>query len=164
MSGVRWPLPEVPPALPAAGDPGAFGAVRRHDVHTGVDLHCPEGSLVVAIEPGVVAAVLAFTGSGAGSPWWNDTDAVLVEGSSGVVVYGEVRAAADVRVGTRVSAGDPLGRVVRVLRHDKGRPMSMLHVELYAAGVRDPVWWRLGEPMPAGLCDPTPLLAQSSSS
>ncbi len=51
--------------------------------------------------------------------------------------------------------GDTIGEVVRVLRQDRGLPTTMLHLELYAPGVREPVWWRLNEPRPAGLLDPT---------
>ncbi len=87
----RWPLPGVSIAvIPREGEPGAFGAVRRHDVHTGVDLHCGAGQSVLAVERGVVVAVEEFTGPAAGSPWWLPTRAVLVEGASGVVLYGEV--------------------------------------------------------------------------
>lgn len=152
---MRWPLVGIPPSLPSGE--GAFGAVRRHDVHTGVDLYCPDGTPVVAIEDGLVVAVLPFTGPAAGSPWWASTEAVLVEGDSGVWVYGEVAPA--VLPGTDVRAGDGIGRVVRVLRHDKGLPTSMLHVERYAPGTRDVVWWRHGEPIPDGLRDPTPGLS-----
>lgn len=153
-----WPLRGMAPALPDG--PGAFGAVRRHDVHTGVDLYCPEGTEVIAVEAGVVVAVLPFTGPRADSPWWEDTDAVLVEGASGVVLYGELGPA--VAVGDRCRAGDLLGHVVRVLRRDKGRPVAMLHLELYAPGAREPVWWLLGDDRPGPLRDPTPLLREIS--
>ncbi|MFO0629583.1 MAG: peptidoglycan DD-metalloendopeptidase family protein [Polyangiales bacterium] len=151
-----WPLPGVSVAvLPAAGAPGAFGAVRRHDVHTGVDLHCGEGQAVHAVEDGVVVGVEDFTGPAAGSSWWLPTKAVLVEGASGVVLYGEVVPEAAMVPGALVAQGDRVGRVTRVLRHDKGAPTTMLHLELYAAGARSSVWWRHGEPQPAALRDPT---------
>lgn len=152
----KWPLPNVKPAVPEAPAPGAFGAVRKHDVHTGVDLYCDELELVTAVEPGLVYFVKHFTGARAGSPWWYPTMCVGVEGPSGVVVYGEVKP--DVRPGDTVRAGDPIGTVQRVLKHDKGLPMSMLHLELYAHGTLDTVWWRLGEPQPKALLDPTPYL------
>jgi len=116
--------------------------------------------LVVAVEDGVVVAIdLCFTG-GAESPWWNQTAAVLVEGASGVVLYGEVEAA--VKVGDHLLAGDPVGVVRQVLRERPGKsypnPASMLHLELYATGTRAAVWWRPGEAQPAALRDPTDLL------
>jgi murein DD-endopeptidase MepM/ murein hydrolase activator NlpD len=144
---IGWDLPK--------GE-AAFWAVRKHDVHTGIDLHCPEGTMVVALQAGRVVAVLPFTGPEADSPWWNPTQAVLVEDGEGVWLYGEVSPL--VAVGAELSAGDPVGTVVRVLRHDKGRPTSMLHLERYRPGTREPVWWRLGEPQPEPLLDPTPLL------
>jgi murein DD-endopeptidase MepM/ murein hydrolase activator NlpD len=121
-----------------------------------VDLHCAEGTPVYAIEPGVVVAVEDFTGPKAGFPWWLDTQAVLVEGASGVLLYGELRAA--VEVGAVVEAGARVGEVARVLRHDKGRPTSMLHFERYVTGTRASVVWALGEVQPACLLDPTELL------
>jgi hypothetical protein len=83
-----WPLPNVPKLLPDT--PGRFGAVRKHDVHTGVDLYCAVSTKVVAVEAGEVVVIEPFTGPDAASPWWLSTEAVLVEGASGVVVYGEV--------------------------------------------------------------------------
>ncbi len=154
----RWPLEGRASLAPS--EQGAFGAVRRHDVHTGVDLYAREGAVVRAVEDGVVVAVERFTGPEAGSPWWRDTDAVLVEGASGVVLYGEV--APQVTLGARLVAGDVVGRVVTVLRRDKGLPTAMLHLELYAHGTRASVWWRHGEARPAALRDPTPLLEAAS--
>ena len=154
----HWPLPDRYPLLPDGQ--GAFGSARTHDVHTGVDLYAPDGHPVVAVEEGTVVAIdPCFTG-GAESPWWNQTAAVLVEGRSGVVLYGEVEAA--VQVGDAVQAGSTVGVVRQVLRERPGKsypnPTSMLHLELYAAGARAAVWWRPGEEQPAGLLDPTALL------
>lgn len=49
-----WPLWEGPAALPDG--PGRFGAVRKHDVHTGIDLYTYPGMPVLAVEDGVVVA------------------------------------------------------------------------------------------------------------
>jgi murein DD-endopeptidase MepM/ murein hydrolase activator NlpD len=149
-----WPLRGATPAAPVTG-PGKFGAVRKHDVHTGVDLYCAEGQPVQAVEAGTVVAILDFTGPKADSRWWRDTRAVMVEGAGHVVLYGEIREAPELAVGTVVQPGDTIGEVVRVLRQDRGLPTTMLHLELYAPGVREPVWWRLDEQQPAGLFDPT---------
>lgn len=158
--GWRWPLPGVSrAALPAAQSPGSFGARRRHDVHTGVDLPCDEGQPVCAVEAGAVVSIEEFTGPDAGSPWWLPTRAVLVEGASGVVLYGELTPREGLAVGVRVERGELVGRVTRVLRHDKGRPTTMLHLERYARGARASVWWRLDEPQPEALLDPSELLA-----
>jgi hypothetical protein len=123
----------------------------------------------------------ALTDDGQPSSWWNDTRAVLVEGSSGVIVYGELGPdSLRVKTGDSVSAGTALGRVdVAVLRSFKGRPMVMLHLELMAHGSRDTVWWTLRPQQyqrvkaeqeqdpectrPAGLMDPTPRLMEAAS-
>lgn len=156
MNGWASPVAAVMPDAP-----GRFGAVRKHDVHTGVDLYVDPGTPVHAVEDGVVVAVEHFTGPAAGSPWWNDTQALLVEGESGVVVYGEIEVRSALRVGSRVCRGAELGEVVTVLREDKGRPRTMLHFELMRHGSRETVWWRLGEPMPSCLMDPTDALEQA---
>lgn len=137
--------------------PGAFGFVRANHVHEGVDLYCPEGTPVHAVEDGIVVAIIPFTGPSAEppSPWWHDTIAVLVEGGSGVVVYGEIGIGTGVEVGTRLKAGEPFAHVVRVLRQDKGRPTTMLHLELHVPGTRDAFEWTQDGGRPASLLDPT---------
>lgn len=142
--------------LPLAPHPGAFGVRRKHHTHEGVDLYCPTGTLVTAVEPGMVVAVIAFTGPCATppSPWWQPTWAVLIEGASGVVVYGEIQP--QVRVGQEVRSGVPIGTVMRVLIKDKGYPLSMLHLELHVSGTRDAYDWV--DERPPSLLDPTPFL------
>jgi murein DD-endopeptidase MepM/ murein hydrolase activator NlpD len=156
----HWPLQQKP-LFP--DDPGLFGARRKNDIHTGIDLYTERGTQVVAVEAGVVVLVENFTGPNASdpSPWWNDTQAVLVEGASGVVTYGEV--AALVKEGQTVEAGEVVGVVAEsILRRFKGRPMVMLHIELMTAGARNTLWWRLDEPQPATLRDITPKLTEAA--
>lgn len=155
----RWPLWCGPAELP--DEPGRFGAIRKHDVHTGVDLYTYPGMPVLAVEDGVVVGIEDFTGPKAGSPWWNDTQAVLVEGESGVVCYGELGVPKELKIGSQIRREDCVGCVKPVLLKDKGRPRTMLHFELYAHGVRETVWWHLGEPRPAGLLDPTERLERA---
>lgn len=142
--------------LPIGQHPGAFGVQRKHHVHEGVDLYCPTGTPVHAVEGGMVVAVKPFTGPQVGMPWWQDTKVVMVEGATGVVAYGEVES--HVVEGQRVQAGDMLGHVVQVLRENKGRPMSMLHLELHTHGARDCPEWPTPAERPATLLDPTPHL------
>jgi murein DD-endopeptidase MepM/ murein hydrolase activator NlpD len=144
--------------LPIAPHPGSFGFVRKNHTHEGVDLYARDGSTVYAVEPGLVVGVLPFTGEHADSPWWNDTFAVMVEGASGVVVYGEITPT--VEEGQTIRAGEPLGSVRQVLKKDKGRPMSMLHLELHTPGTRDVYEWTVGGDKPASLQDPTPYLIE----
>lgn len=143
-------------ALPLAPHPGAFGVVRKNHVHEGVDLYCPDGTPVFAVEDGTVVDIQPFTGPKAGSGWWHDTDAVFVEGVSGVVVYGEITPSCE--KGATVRAGGLIGHVKTVLREDKGRPMSMLHLELHSHGTRAAPEWPTEAEKPATLQDPTPFL------
>lgn len=167
----HWPLRDRAPLLPDA--PGQFGSVRYADVHTGVDLYCELGTEVVAVEDGEVVVVEWFTGKNVAAPdgkpadWWNDTKVVMVRGASGIVAYGEVTPR--VQVGDQVKAGQVIAVVdTAVLKPFKGRPMVMLHLELYERLVRDEsapswspshsAWWEKGEPQPGHLLDPTPHL------
>lgn len=154
-----WPLVSSSRNFP--DEPGRFGAIRQHDIHTGVDLYADIGTKVVAVERGVVVSIEQFTGPSAGSPWWLDTQAVLIEGPSGVVCYGEIAPAPDVCVGMLVSPRAFLGRVVPVLRKDKGRPRAMLHLELYRHGTRASLVWELNTPQPEELLDPTLALEEA---
>lgn len=143
--------------LPLPPHPGAFGVERAHHVHEGVDLYCAEGTPVQAVEAGMIVAIIPFTGAKAGSDWWHDTDAMLVEGASGVVLYGEILTAGR-QAGEAVRRGEVLGKVKQVLKTDKGRPMSMLHLELHDAGTREAYEWTAANGKPASLRDPTPFL------
>jgi len=124
-------------------------------VHTGVDLYTPVGTKVYAVEEGVIVGVELFTGKDAGSPWYNETEAILVSGKSGVVLYGEVEIQEDLEVGQKVLAGQLLGTVQAVLKEDKGNGCSMLHFELYRKGTKSSVWWHHGKEQPKNLLDPT---------
>lgn len=145
---MRLPLDNFLPPLPQ----GRFGALRKYDVHTGIDLYCALGEPVYAIESGVVVGTEQFTGMLVGSPWWNDTWAVSVCGKSGVIVYGEI--CPEVTLTASVKEGDRLGSVLTVLRKNKGLPMTMLHLELYSRLMPFPEWL-LGRLRPVGLLDPT---------
>lgn len=153
IEGFRGPVPE-PPHL------GAFGTTRKFHTHEGVDLYTPEGTPVRAVEPGLIVTVEPFTGPDAGSPWWYDTMCLMVEGASGVVNYGEITPA-QLQPGTIIQQGAIVGWVKQVLRKDKGRPMSMLHFELYDHGVKEPVEWKPQTSRPRRLLDPTPLLKKA---
>jgi hypothetical protein len=151
-----------PIPIPGAGHPGAFGHERRNHIHEGIDLYGREGDLVVALFGGIVVFNGPFTGPAAGSPWWLPTQAIAIEGPLGVMFHGEIDAF-DLPVGSFVAAGSPLGRLARVLRSDKGRPMHMLHLEFYQAGARQSIGiWPLGENRPDTLLDPTALVAHSA--
>lgn len=153
------PLDIMPPIPVGDKHPGAFGFIRSHDVHTGVDLYAAHGSPVRAMETGRVTKIEWFTGPSINMPWWIDTRAVAIEGATGVFNYGEIQEYPDLKVGDIVEQGQYFGYVVQVLRKYKGRPMSMLHVELYDHGYADD-WsiWNIFDPQPELLKDPTPYL------
>lgn len=145
--------------VPKPGDAGFFGAVRKHDIHTGIDLYTEDGACVYAIRSGTIVNIENFTGSNAGSDWWEDTKAILVEDSDGVILYGELEPASGLKVGDTVTENQLLGYVKRVLKVDKGKnPTSMLHLEYYTTGTRQSVWWKKDEPMPENLRNPIELL------
>lgn len=147
-------------ALPVFPHLGAFGAVRQHHMHEGVDFYCANGTEIRAVEEGVVVGVMPFTGVAAGCDWWHDTDAVLVEGATGVAVYGELTPA--VANGQAVKRGDLIGHIKQVLKEDKGRPMSMLHFELHKHGTRDVYEWTDKTGKPESLLDPTPYFQKAT--
>ena len=157
------PLNPMPPVPWGYWHPGAFGNVRTHDIHTGVDLYAPVGCPVHAMESGKVIKIDWFTGKEIGMPWWESTRAIYIEGYTGVFNYGEVQEREHLKVGDTVNKGDYIGHVIQVLKKYKGRPQSMLHVELYHHGHTDD-WgsWEIDKKKPEHLLDPTShLLAMS---
>ena len=130
-------MPKEATALPLAPHPGAYGVQRQNHVHEGIDLYCPAGTAVCAVESGEVVAVIPFTGVQAGSDWWENTDAVLIEGQSGVVVYGEI--APSCAVGQRVAAGQHIAG----MGSEGFSTGSHLHFEIHPSGngAVDPVPW-----------------------
>jgi len=138
---------------------GAFGIRRRHDIHKGIDLYAREGAEVTAVEDGKIVEICPFTGPKAGFYWWLDTYGVYVEGKSGIVVYGEIFVDEDLKIGDEITADSVIGRVARVLKTDRGRPVSMLHLELH---VHDSIhvgqWSKNTSIRPGAILDPTPHL------
>lgn len=168
---VKWhfPLPHNScPGIPIKNHPGAFGAIRKYDHHCGVDLYCPEGTPVLAVEDGEIIIVEDFTGSKAGCPWWLDTMAVKVASPSGTICYGEIIPDVTSITGSKVHKGQRLGTVTSVLRPGKERPdilghsRSMLHLQMYTRGTtyRDDNWTKEGR-LPDNIIDPTPMILDS---
>lgn len=147
--------------LPLHPHPGSFAYKRKNHIHEGVDLYCDEGTPVYAMEGGRVVAIIPFTGEQDGSPWWHDTEAVLIEGESGVILYGEIAPDTNLKVGMSLKQGALIGHVKQVLKKDKGRPMSMLHLEFHEKGTRHAEEWPVNGKKPNSLKDPTPLLLRS---
>lgn len=161
------------PRIPVNPHPGSFGAVRKYDRHAGVDLYIPKkwtGARVLAMEAGIVIGKVPFTGeqSSPPTPWWEETDAVLVLGETGLIVYGEITqdGMEDMPIpGEKVIAGQVIGKTKPVLKIDKGRPMEMLHIELldHSRESEAPVWpLSLSDHKALGIYDPTQLLIQAN--
>ena len=157
---MTFPLRNFKHQIPMPNDVGGFGFRRKYDVHTGIDLYCEFIDDVFAIESGEVIDVVKFTGEHCGLPWWNNTWAVVIKGSSGYILYGELVSLKS--VGNQVDEGDVIGRVIPVLKKDKGvvPSLNMLHVELYET-YSEPVTWDLDKEKPSGLMDPQSLLSAS---
>jgi hypothetical protein len=150
-------LPPGTTSLPLLPHPGAFGFQREHHVHEGVDLYCPPGTAVQAMEAGTVVAVFPFAGPHAGRPWGLNAWVVLVEGASGVIAYGDLKPA--VIPGVRLKARGFVGQVLQVLRDNRGgRPTSMLHLEMHTPGTLACPQWMDISTRPPSLIDPTPTL------
>lgn len=152
-----FPLKNHNLSVPILPEVGAFGVKRKFDIHTGIDLYCDDGSTVLAIEDGTVVGIIPFTGDIAGYPWWENTYAVLIQGKSGTFLYGEIYPPV-VKLGQSVKAGEEIASVKRVLKKDKGLPMSMLHLELYKTPPFEGYEWLLDQAQPDNLLDPTKIL------
>ncbi len=148
--------------IPVNPHPGAFGVIRKNHTHEGVDIYCPEGTIVQACEDGIFMGYHPFTGPQIGMPWWNDTWCAIVKHKEFVLVYGEiVPMSSHVNVGYPINAGNIMGVVVPVLIKNKGRPMSMLHLEMYdkecnPMDITHP--WELHGSRPKYLMNPTDYL------
>lgn len=162
---LKWNFPiENCVGIPIGDHPGAFGFIRKHGgPHTGVDLYSKYMMPVFAVESGRVVSIEPFTGEKDNSPWWENTDCVLIEGTSGVCCYGEIKPVC-LEVGEFVKKGSLVGHVTPVLKEGNERPdipghsRCMLHFELYKHGVKKAsTSWKQGiEEL--GMSDPTPLL------
>jgi phosphopantothenoylcysteine decarboxylase len=170
---LKWQFPirlnEVS-GIPVGSHLGAFGAVRKHDRHCGVDLYCEDGTDVFAVEDGFVVSIEDFTGKAAGCGWWLDTKAVKVEGPSGVVCYGEISPNSYLVVGDRVYKRSLIGRVTPVLPPNKlrtdieGHSCSMLHLQIYKHGTLHRAD-NIGptDELPEEMIDPTPYLLEAAN-
>lgn len=145
--------------IPGAGHPGSFGFRRKNHIHEGVDLYGQPDDPVRSIEYGFVLAIYPFTGEQVGMPWWHNTDAIAIVDENGIWVYGEIEVDEHLKFGDFVEPGQPLGKLKTVLKKDKGRPMTMLHIERWKLGTMPYTFlWELDQPQPEFLLDPTPLL------
>jgi murein DD-endopeptidase MepM/ murein hydrolase activator NlpD len=146
--------------LPEPGARGDFGYKRSFYYHMGIDLYCDLNQKIVAIEDGTIVNVEQFTGFDAipSSPWWLDTWSLLIEGESGVLGYCEIKIKNGLKKGMKVKAGDELGKVIPVLKNDKGNGTTMCHFEQYTHGTTEHTTWLATESQPENLVNPRKLL------
>lgn len=146
--------------IPINPHPGAFGYSRKGRQHTGIDLYTEDGAPVYACESGRVVCIEHFTGEWDNSPWWNNTDCILVRSDYNTICYGEI--VTDKKVGDIVEKGQLIARVKRVIKEGRERPEitghspSMLHLELYPRDIVRP-----SAGFESFLQDPTPFLLDS---
>lgn len=123
--------------IPVNPHPGSFGYERKGSRHTGIDLYTDLDSSVYAVEDGIIVGSEHFTGEWDNSPWWNNTDCILIKGASGVICYGEIEVVPHMYPGTLINKGELLGKVMRVIKEGRdhyeitGWRPTMLHLELY---------------------------------
>jgi phosphopantothenoylcysteine synthetase/decarboxylase len=122
--------------IPVNPHPGAFAFVRKNNhKHTGIDLYTHNNAQVFAIESGTVVNIEHFTGEWDNSPWWNNTDCLLIKSQSGTICYGEIKT--HLKIGQTVHKGQHIANVQQVIKdgHEHyeitGWQPSMLHLELY---------------------------------
>ena len=145
--------------------PGSFGFERKNHIHEGVDIYSTPEEDVYNIFEGILIGIRPFTGEHTAlveitpSPWWNNTFCILVQTKFGVINYGEITPNPCLKKGQYIQKGAFLGKVCRVLKTDKGRPLDMVHLERYISSVTVPVVeWSRGQKRPSGLLAPTNLL------
>ena len=173
----RFPLDNYR-GIPVNNHPGAFGFRRKKCHHSGVDLYTDEGANIYAVEAGRVVGIEHFTGPQDSTPWYENTEAILIEGKTGVVCYGEMiprgykptsfaSAMNRIAVGDWVKKGGYIGRVTPVIPVGReqaypGWSRSMLHLELYKHGTHECSHrWHLDAEMHPYLIDPTPFLREA---
>ncbi len=135
---------------------------KRIDIwHSGIDILCPAGSKVLAVEDCKVVKVWEFTDP-SDTPEYRKTWAVNVRNSDGTIaVYGELRKPR-LKAGQKLKAGQMIGYVAQV-HYNRNRPNKktrcMLHFELYKKGTKKTIdWWPRGKKKPKDLLDPTKYL------
>ena len=138
------------PAVSYKDSPRRFGAARGNGrKHAGCDLYAPAGSLIMAMQSGVVL----------GNPYlfYDVVYAVEVQHADGSICrYGEIAADCPLKKDDSVLEGQPIARVGK-MQHVK---QSMLHLEWYAGTATGPLTDRRKPPFMrrADLTDPTPIL------
>lgn len=157
-------LPSGWTGLPLPPHAGSFGNRCAHHIHEGVDLYCPSSTAVTAVEPGFIVAIQPFITAHCSPPFspQHGTWAMMVEGKSGVVLYGAIIPDPGLVLGRRLDRGQRLGHVTQ-LQSDTAKAACILHLGLYRHGTRECAQWKPGAPRPDTLRDPTTYLIDAAT-
>lgn len=154
-----FPLPILPKADWSQA-PRAYASNRSSGAraHAGCDLYAPIGTTVHAVRAGVVIRD-PYT-------FYAETDALEIDHGRFVIRYGEIQPGSPLRKGEKVSAGQFIAKVGRLV--GVSVPSAMLHLEMYAGSasgrltVSEDESARRADGVPflrrADLIDPTPYL------
>jgi len=166
-----WPVPKsYSKKIPKTGKRYGFKGKncfinknhKKVDIwHSGIDILCPAGSKVIAVEDCRVIRIWKFTGY-SDSPEYRKTWAVTVRNKSGnIIVYGELRKLR-LRLRQEMNAGQLIGFSAPVGFRRNVPDITkrcMLHFELYKRGTQKTVdWWYKDRKKPQTLLDPTEYL------
>lgn len=152
------PLPNSSVRVPlGAGHVNGFGGKRRNGFNTGIDLLCDAYQPVASVEAGTIVAIVNFSKKGKTKPWINTSRALLIEGDSGVVCYGNVKPNSKLKVGSFVSKGQVVGKVIPIYKNKKNR-VCKLKLEWYTHGTRRRSSWNFNKDIPGNLLNPTHML------
>jgi hypothetical protein len=138
--------------IPYGQHPGAFGYKRKYHTHEGIDLYTEQNTPIFCMGPGKVIDIFDFTGPAVQSPWWKQTQAVLIQHGHFYWLYGELKDI-DVYKHQYVDSNTYIGKTTEVLTKNKGRPTTMLHLEKRMSSTSEVINWTTEKPM--YLLDPT---------
>ena len=142
-------------------NPSGFASKKKYGYHTGVDIICNVNDIVTSVEDGIVTSITNFSRDYTNKkPWINMTKVILVEGESGLIVYGNIKPKKGLRVGDLLDIGDEIGKVMPVYKkHNKTTTAKCkLKIEWYKPGTIKRLSWRYDGYKPSSLLDPTPML------
>ncbi len=171
-----WPVPEsYLDVLPKKGTQGSFWENRNDRYHCGVDIYAPQGSKVVAIDPGRVISVIEFTQSSFGD-YLETTQCVIIKNEDNIIYKYAGLVEVSVRPSQKLKAGEVIGTLgkgynlekvtskdpfyVRELQYSN--KATMLHLEIYKAPIVEVRPYNtgnfLGNEKPDALIDPEQFL------
>lgn len=167
-----WPVPNsFNPKIPKSGNKGSFWEERSGMFNCGVDIGCPEGSIVVSIDEGIVIDIGVFSDP-INEHYFNKSYYVTVKSPEKINYKYASLASISVEIGERIKPGSLLGRVGKIIDENKldaDTPFHIreafyndedakMHLELYKAPIMEvrpyEIGNYLGEEKPKSILDP----------